>query len=69
MNTCRIRRWRASHRRTLKPVWLDSLSVTTRIGPRGLAWAMRVNNPIQPSLLREGAQQVTSVPSRTRSAP
>ncbi len=69
MNTCRIRRWRASHPRTATLVWLDRLSVTMRICPRGFARATCPSSPIQPSLLRAGAQQVTSVPSRTRSAP
>jgi len=50
-------------------VWVVRLSVTIRIGPRGLAWMIWVSSRIQPSLLRAGAQQVISVPSRMRRAP
>ena len=50
-------------------MWVVRLSVTIRIGPRGLAWVISVSSRIQPSLLRAGAQQVISVPSRMRRAP
>jgi hypothetical protein len=52
-----------NHRRTLPLMWLERLSVTTRIGPRGLARATWASGPIQPSLLRDGVQKVISVPS------
>ena len=43
--------------------------MTTKIGPRGLAVAIRASSWIQPSLLRDGAQKVTSTPSRMRRPP
>lgn len=41
----------------------------TTIGPRRLALPICASSWIQPSLLREGAQKVSSMPSRMRSAP
>jgi hypothetical protein len=44
MNTCRIRGWSASQVRVEKLVWLERLSVITRMSPAGLAASTSARN-------------------------
>jgi hypothetical protein len=69
MNTCRMRGWSASQVRVATLVWLERLSVITRMSPAGLAASTSSRNRWSLTLLGEAAVQVTAGPSATRSPP